>query len=214
MKAGFLALVVLALILAVILVGGAGALYFSGGVFEMPSLPRVSHVPSDGYRAQEKLLGLVMRESKHSSPLVLTEPELNAFLTRHLAESEGIPFSPLIVKLTSGRVEVQGRTPLKTLFRGFPFSLLPVYLPAHVVDRPVWVTLAGTIEVRRGRTKDGGHSGRLGVSEFRLGTQNLGPWVLYVMLGQTERELLSWKVPAAVDTITVHDGQVVISTRT
>lgn len=216
MKTGCFVFALLALIMGVILVGGAGALYFSGGVFDIPSLPRASYDPVDGHRAQQKLLELVLRESRHSSrqdSVVLTEPELNAFLARHLAQSQKMPFSGLVVKVTPGLIEVQGQTRLKTLLKGFPFSVLLVYLPAYAVERPVWVTLTGTIEVRRGRAEIGRPSGRLRVSEFRLGTQSLGPWILSFMLGPTERTLLRWRVPANVDNITVQQGKVVITTR-
>lgn len=214
MKFGCMGCFVLLLILAVVLVGGAVALYYAGSVFDMPAFPKVEYTPSDGHRAQQKLFELAARDSKRSAePVVLTERELNAFLARHLEESEGIPFSPLVVKLLPGMVEVQGRTTLVNLFKGFPFSFLVEYLPASTLERPVWVTVSGTILVQGRKSRTEREYGQLQVSEFSLGNQELGPWVLWLMLGGKERSLLRWQLPPGVDTITVEQGRMVITTR-
>src|SRR3989304_2309002 len=144
----------LLLILAVALVGGAVALYYAGSLFDMPAIPSIEYTPSDGHRAQQKLFELATRDSRRSAEsVVLTERELNAFLARHLEESEGLPFSPIIVRLSPGTIEVQGRTTLVNLFQGFPFSLLAEYLPAPALDRPVWVTVGGAIARQRPRSR-------------------------------------------------------------
>lgn len=214
MKFGCMGCFVLLLILAVVLVGGAVALYYAGSVFDMPAFPRVEYTPSDGHRAQQKLFELAARDSKRSAePVVLTERELNAFLARHLEESAGLPVSPIVVRLFPGTIEVQGRTTLVNLFKGFPFSLLVEYLPASTLERPVWVTVSGTILVQGRKSRTEREYGQLQVSEFSLGNQELGPWVLWMMLGGKERSLLRWQLPPGVDTITVEQGRMVITTR-
>ena len=213
MKFGCMGFFLLLLILAVVLVGGGAALYFAGSLFEMPPMPRVEYTPAEGHRAQEKLFELVSRDPKRASsePVVLTERELNAFLARHLAESEGIPFSPLVVRLLPGTIEVQGRTTLINLFRGFPFSLLAKSLPASTLERPVWVMVSGTIQVQGRKSRIEREYGHLQVNGFSLGNQDVGPWILALMLGGTD--LLRWRLPAAVDTITIEQGRMVITTR-
>lgn len=214
MKFGCMGCFVLLLILTVVLVGGAVALYYAGSVFDMPAFPRVEYTPSDGHRAQQKLFELAARDSKRSAePVVLTERELNAFLARHLEESAGLPVSPIVVRLFPGTIEVQGRTTLVNLFKGFPFSLLVEYLPASTLERPVWVTVSGTILVQGRKSRTEREYGQLQVSEFSLGNQELGPWVLWMMLGGKERSLLRWQLPPGVDTITVEQGRMVITTR-
>src|SRR3990172_8038655 len=191
MKLACMGFFVLLLILAVILVGGAAALYYAGSVFDMPAIPSVEYTPSDGHRAQQKLFELATRDSRRSAePVVLTERELNAFLARDLEESEGLPFSPIVVRLSPGTIEVQGRTTLIHLFQGFPFSLLAEYLPAPALDRPVWVTVSGTIEVQKRRSRTERPYGQLVVSEFSLGNQDLGSWVLSWMIGGRRQSLL------------------------
>jgi hypothetical protein len=206
---------VLLLILAVALVGGAVALYYAGSVFDMPAIPRVEYTPSDGQRAQQKLFELATRDSKRpGGSVVLTERELNAFLARHLEESEGIPFSPIVLRLSPGTIEVQGRTILVNLFQGFPFSLLAEYLPTAALDRSVWVTVSGTIQVEKRRSRTERSYAQLVVSEFSLGNQNLGSWVLSWMLAGKRESLLRWQLPPAVDGITIEEGRVIITPRT
>ena len=215
MKVGCLGCFLLLLIMAVVFVGGAVALYFSGAVFDTPAMPRAEYTPSDGYRAQQKLFDLVSRDSRRSSlePVVLTEREVNAFLARHLEEGEGIPFSPLVVRLFPGTIEVRGQTTLVNLFRGFPFSLLADYLPTSTLNRPVWVTVSGTIQVERRRSRTEREYGQFQVSQFSLGNQELGPWVFSLMLGWREQSLLRWQLPPVVDTITIEQGRLIITPR-
>jgi hypothetical protein len=215
MKFGCMGCLVLLLILAVVLVGGAVALYYAGSVFDMPTIPRVEYTPSDGHRAQQKLFELALWDSKRSAePVVVTERELNAFLARHLEESEGLPFAPILVRLSPGTIEVKGRTTLVNLFQGFPFSLLAEYLPPSALDRPVWVTVSGTIQVQKRRPGTERSYGQLVVSEFSLGNQDLGSWVLSWMLGGKRESLLRWQLPPAVDGITIEQGRVVIRAQT
>lgn len=215
MKLGCMGCLILILILAVVLVGGAVALYYAGSIFDMPVMPAAQFTASDGYRAQQKLFDLARRSSSRSpdtEPVVLTERELNAFLARHLEESEGIPLSPVLVRLSPGTVEVQGRTTLVNLFKGFPFSVLADYLPPAALERPVWVTVSGTIQVQRRRSRTEREYGRLQVSEFSLGNQDFGPWTLSLMLGGAEKALLRWQLPPAVEAITVEQGRLIITT--
>ena len=212
MRFGCLGCFVLILILAVVLVGGATALFFAGSIFDIPTVPQAPYTASDGYRAQEKLFELILRDSGRSSrrePLLITERELNAFLARHLEEREGMPFSPLVVKLTPDTMEAQGQTKLKNLFKGFPFYLLVDYLPASTMDRPVWVTVRGTIRLDREKGRASRENGQLEVNGFSLGSQDMGPWLLSLLLG---RERLRWQVPAVVSKIKIEDGVMLITT--
>lgn len=216
MRFGCLGCFPLLLLVGLVLVGGPVAFYFAGAIFDIPPLPKVDYTPSDGHRAQQKLFELVLRDSQRSSrkdPVVITERELNAFLARHLEESEEIPLSPLVVKLSTGTIEVRGKTKLTHLFKGFPFYLLADYLPPAAVARPVWVRVSGTIQVERRKSRTGRANGRLRVNEFSLGNRAMGPWLLRLLLGGAEQTLLRWPVPAVVNTITVGDGRLIIATR-
>lgn len=216
MRFGCLGCFSLLLLLGVVLVGGAAAFYFAGAIFDVPPVRQLDYSPSDGERAQQKLFELILRDSKRSSrkdPVVISERELNGFLAKQLEESEDIPLSPLVVKLSPGTIELQGKTKLKYLLKGFPFYLLAEYLPSSTVSRPVWVRVSGTIQVERRKGRMDRENGRLQVSEFNLGSQEMGPWVLSLLLGRAGQALLRWPVPAVVETITIGDGRVIVTTR-
>ena len=213
MKYGCLAFLVLLLILVVVLAGGGAALFFGGAMFEIAGrATKPSYSAPDAQRAQDKMYELLLRDSGHSSrsdPIVLTDQELSAFLTRYLERTERIPVSLLVVKLAPNTVEMQGQTVFRSLFKGFPLHFLPDYLPATTMDRPVWVTVRGTIRLERERGRTGPNYGQLEVKEFSLGYQGIGPWLLWALLGQ---ERLRWQVPAVVETIKIEDGRIVITT--
>lgn len=211
MKYGCLGCMSLLLLLAVVLLGGAAALFFGGAIFETPPLRKSDYSLSEGYRAQEKMFEIVLRDSGRSSrrdPIVITDRELSAFLARYLKESEGIPVSSIAVRLRPDIVEVQGQTVFRDLFKGFPFHFLPDYLPTSTMDQQVWVTVHGTIELGREKGRTSHKYGQLEVKEFSVGKQDIGPWLLSLLLG---RERLRWPVPEIVETIKIQDGRIVIT---
>src|SRR6266849_119982 len=92
---GCFLLIVVVLVIAV-LVGAI--LFLSVNIFGTPDVRPVSYSREDGYSAQQKLFEVALRQSGRSSrkdPIVLSEREANAFLSRHLAEGVGVPVSPL-----------------------------------------------------------------------------------------------------------------------
>jgi hypothetical protein len=55
--------------------------------------------------------------------------------------------------------------------------------------------------------------GRVDLSQFALGKQELGTWLLSFMLGPTSKRLLQWQVPSVVRDIQIQDGRAVVVTR-
>lgn len=212
MKFGCFGCLILLLILAVVLVGGALAIFFGGSAFEIPTTPKGTSGAGDGSRAQEKLFEVLLRDAGRSArrdPIVLSEGELAGFLASYLSQREGMPFSPLMVNLLPNLVEIQGQTALRNLFKSLPVYRLPDYLPAQTMDRPVWVTVRGTVRLEGERSRTGPKYGRLEVTEFSLGNQDMGPWLLWLFLGP---ERLRWPVPSVVETLTVQEGRIQITT--
>ena len=193
------------LVLAVLAVTG-GVLFLSVNVLGSPDVRPVSFSRADGYAAQQKLYELVLRQAGHSSrrdPITLTEREVNAFLSRHLAEAAGVPLSPLTVRLDKDHLFAQGQTPLRNLFQGPPFAYLMPYIPDKRLDQPVWVSPAA------GAT---GY-GKVTVTEFVLGRQPVSSFLLYVMLGPSGAGLFRWPVPGVVESVQIQSGQAIIRTR-
>lgn len=217
MRLGCFGCLLLLVILLVLLVAVLGVVFLSGNILDAPEVtvaatPKFSR--ADGYSAQQKLFDLVRRsgESGRRGPVILTEQEVNAFLANHLAEAD-LPFNPMSVKFVGGQIEIYGKTPLRNMIQGQPLVQLARYLPADRLDQPVWVFVKGRFRIDAPAMGSGRLTGRLEISEFALGKQPLGSWLLSLMLGGTANRLLRWPVPAVVEDITIDDGHLIIRTR-
>jgi hypothetical protein len=208
---GCLALIIAILVVLMVVAGG---LFLSANIFGTPDMRPVAFSKSDGYAAQQKLYEVFLRQSGRSGrkdPISLNEREINAFLSRHLAESAHVPLSPMSVRLETGRMVIQGQTPLRNLFQGPPFAQILSYIRDKRLDQSVWVTVRGRIEVDTSLA--GARHGAVSISEFELGRQPLSPFLLNVMLGPSGAGLLRWPIPAVVDSIQIESGQAIIRTR-
>ena len=67
------------------------------------------------------------------------------------------------------------------------------------MDQTVWVTVRGRFVIEHPRSKGGRTYARVEVSEFALGKQPVGRWLLWLMLGPTGSRLLRFQVPTVVD---------------
>ena len=209
---GCLALVVVVMVIAV---GALGIVFLSGNITTPPDLPVARYSRADGHSAQQKLYELVLRQTGRSSrqdPVVITEQEANAFLANHLAEAGGLPFDPLIVRFSNGQLELKGQTPLRNLLQGPPFAQLLPYVSDSRLDHPLWVTVKGQVVIE-GRAEGARNYGRVDLSDFALGRQDLGTWLVSLMMGPTSKRLLRWQVPAVVREVQIQDGKAIVLTR-
>ncbi len=201
-------------ILVILLLAG-GVIFLSVNIFGTPDVRPTSFSKGDGYSAQQKLYEVVLRQSGRSSrkdPIVLSQREANAFLSRHLAEAAGVPLSSLILRFEKGQVFAQGQTPLRNLFQGPPFAQLLPYIPDKRLDQPVWVTVRARLSVE---VSAGGASryGSVSVTELELGRQPVSSFLLYLMMGPSGAGLFRWPVPGVVESIQIEDGQAIIRTQ-
>lgn len=206
---GCLFLIVALLVIVVVILGG---IFLSTNIFTAPEVRAVPFTRNDGYSAQQKLFEVVSRQSGRSSrhdPINITEAEANAFLSKHLDQS-GLPLSPVIVRFTRGEVLVQGQTAFRNLLKGFPFAQISPYLSDRRLDEPVWVTVRGRIRIEGSATS---RQGSVEISEFALGKQHLGSFLLLLLMGPSGNGLLKWSVPGVVEDVRVGDGVLAIVTR-
>jgi hypothetical protein len=216
MRLGCLGCLVLIVAILIVVVAAAGFVFLSGNMGTPPDVQPTRFTRADGYSAQRKLYELVLRESGRSTrtdPVILSEAEVNAFLANHLAEAADLPFSPLIVRFESGQLELRGQTLLRNLLQGPPFPQLMPYLPAARLDQTVWVTVRGRFVIDHPRTKGGRGYARVEVTEFALGKQPVGRWLLWLMLGPTGSKLLRFQVPSVVDSVQIDERRAVIRTQ-
>lgn len=213
MRVGCFGCFSLIVVILIVAIGAAGFIFLSANIFESPEVAATQFSRADGHTAQQKLFELVLRDSGRSSrqdPVVLTEREASALVSRHLTATADLPFSPLSVRFTKGQFELQGRTPARNLMQGPPFPLILPYLPGERLDRPIWVTLKGRVVLEQGA---GQPYARTELTEMALGKQPIGTWILYLALGQTGMRLRRLPVPGVVQDIQIEDGRAIIRTR-
>jgi len=201
--------------LLVVLTLAAGVLFLSGNILESPETRPVAFSKADGYAAQQKLYEVVLREagrSNHKEPIVLTEREASAFLSRHLAESARVPLSDLTVRFDADEFVAQGQTPLRSLVQNPLFSYLVSYIPEKQLDHTVWVSVRGRISIDEPTVGDKRRA-KVTITQLTLGRQPISPFLLYATMGPSGAGLLEWPVPKVVESVQIQKGQAIIRTR-
>jgi hypothetical protein len=170
--------------------------------------------PGDGARAQRKIYEIARPRSGQrtaAEPIVLTQGELNAFLSRHLAEAAELPLSDIRLRLEAdGTVEFLGRLPLAHLVSEPPLSELADALPARWLERQVWLRMRARVRLEPGATRRERRYLRLDVSEFAVGRQRLPALLPRILLDPQTLSVLRWPLPGSIEGITVETGRVVI----
>lgn len=201
------------LIVLLCLVGGA--LWTWGGIHGAPPLLPPTTARADPSAAERKLAEIGLRSSGRSArsePLVLSEGEVTALVSRHVADA-GLRLTLSAVSLRPDRASVQGRLPLGALIRDSPAAWMALALPRKTLESPVWLTLSGHVELaappgpRRPRYVEAT------LVSVRLGRVPAPSWLLALMLGPRGASLLRWQVPGVVDQMEVGEGRITIRTR-
>lgn len=169
----------------------------------------------DGLRAQQKLYGLVRQAGSgkpHRETVTLSEPELNAFLARHLDDAAGIPLSGIGIRLVGGGViEFSGRTALGNVLTEWPVSGLRHIVPTTWLERPVWVGLRARVRLEPPLAGQRRYV-RLDPERWTLGQQPLPVVLLRQMLDPATLAVLRWPAPPGIEAIVVDPGRLVIRT--
>ena len=134
MKLGCFGCLLMIVAILVIVVVGLGVIFLSTNIFSPPEVRPVSFTKNDGYAAQQKLFEVASRQSGRSSrrdPITITEPEANAFLSRHLDQS-GLPALPHRGPIRQGRDRSpRDRPPSGTSSRARPSPRSPPISPTR-----------------------------------------------------------------------------------
>lgn len=195
-----------------------GSAWLGSRVLQEPDFPAVVTTAADGTRAQQKMFALVRRGRSrpgvNGEPVVLSERELNAFLSRHLAEAAELPITHIGLRLPAdGIAELKGRLPLRHLLTEPPLSALADVVPAGWLERPVWLRLGTRARIEPGSAPRARRRYlRLEVVEFGVGRQRLPASLVRLLLDPATLRVLRWPVPDGVEAITIEKGRVVIRT--
>jgi hypothetical protein len=201
--AGCLGGIVVALGLAVVV---GAALWGFVLVRQAPDVPVLATTAEDSARAQQKVFQLVNRgRGKAVGPVVFTEAEVNAFLSRQLAGQ--VPLSSPVVRLLAGNaVELFGRVPARRLLVDSPLSWLSEVLPSGWGGRDVW------LRIRAHATLEVGPRPRLRFepSEFAVGQLPLPTVMVRLLLDPGTLAIFRWSLPEDVEAVTIDAGRATI----
>ena len=181
-----------------------------GAGVRMLAKPEAAALPAttaaDGSRAQQKIFSIA-RASQLPQPVILTEAEINALLSRHIVEARGVRLNALAVRLVGGdRIELTGQAPLRQLLDEAGLGGLGGMLPARWLEHPLWVHVGARTRVSDGPRRQLS----LEVENFAVGRQRLPARTLRLLLDPAAVGLLRWPLPEHVHDITIEPGRVVI----
>ena len=169
--------------------------------------PRIAAVPStseDAARAQQKLFRLIRGGSR--DPVVMSQAEINAFVSRNVDRRE-LPFDdPLILLHDGDEVEIVGQMPLGRLLGDSPLGILSGLLPERWSARPVWLQVATRAEFEREPRRQL----RLEVRGVTVGQQRLPAIALRVLFEPARLRFVRVPLPETVADVRIQSGRAVI----
>jgi hypothetical protein len=201
---------------------GGGALAVTWGtsrIIAPPDTAPLQGTVEDGVRAQQRFVAIMRagigkpRGERVPQEHVLSEAEINAFLSRHLGAIGGVPFDQLAVRLVGdGIVEVFGRVPLRRAF-GEGVAGLMDYLPDSWTGAVITVRLRGPLRLETETSPGQPKALRLDVTEAYAGQQRVPVTAVEWMLGPDGRRLFTrLRVPSSVESVTIERQRAVIRT--
>jgi len=178
-------------------------------MLRQPDLPPIVTTAADGSRAQQKLFDLSRRRRATAETVTLTEPELNALLTRHLVEARGVQLRGSSARLIGGdRLEVTAYRPLGRILEEMSLSTVAQALPAGWRERPVWFRVGAHVRV----DEEPPRHLLLDVDALAIGRQRVPALALRLLLDPGGVGLLRWSLPSHIESVTIEPGRAVIRT--
>jgi hypothetical protein len=203
-------------IVALMLVGTVvGAVWTGRRLLQEPEISADPGTADDGLRGQQKIFEIARSESDRprgrTKRVVLTESELNGFLSRHLAETAKVPVAIGAIRLTGdGKLEIKGRLAIRQVAAAWPLAPFAEMLPRPWQDRPVWLHLWARASLEVGTARGQRRYLRLDVERVALGYQPFPRALLSALASPETLSLLRWRLPDSVDGMTIEPGSVVV----
>jgi len=193
-------------VVVVAVVTGAGV-WAVMRALEAPAVEAPRFTRDDGVRAQQKIADLARHRPK-TNPVVLSEAEVNAFVSRHL-DPEVLPVRDAVIRLRDGDVvEIVGTVALGRLLRESPVGTLGDMLPAGWLARRIWLT----IDAQPATATEPRRTLRLDARRLTVGRQPVPALLLRLVLEPASLRLMHIGLPSEVQTVRIDRGRVVIQT--
>lgn len=184
------------------------------GILAEPDLPAVA--AGDETRALQKFAQIVGgprgRPRQATQVIRFTEGELNALLSRRLAELAELPVGRAQLRLSgSGKAEVATRVPIAAILGERPLSRLASLLPSGWLETPIWMRFRVDASIE---SRDEGRRRylRLDIDRFWLGRRRLPSVLPRLMLSPATLKLLHVRLPESVREVTIETGRLDITT--
>lgn len=202
-------------LLVAVMIGACGLAVGSAWVaprlFQEPQIAATPGTAEDGVRCQQKIFEIAtggrLGKGGGIRPVALSEPELNAFLSRHLVEAARIPLGSASVRLVGdGVVELKGQMPLRRALA------IPDLLSIGWLERPIWVHLGARASLEVDAARKQRRYLRLDIERLALGRQPIPGVLARLVLSSAILNQLRWRLPDTVEAITVEPRMLVIRT--
>jgi hypothetical protein len=198
---------VLGLLAVTAVVGGGG--WVVTRILQAPVIESTRFTREDGVRAQQKIVDLALHQRRRD-PVLLTEAEVNAFVSRHLDPAELPVGEPVIRLRDNDTLEIIGTVALGRLVRESPVAALADILPRWWLARPVWVSIAA----RAATSSERRPVLRLEPRRLLIGRQRVPAFVLRLLFEPSSLRLMRIALPPEVQTVRIERGRVIIQQAT
>jgi hypothetical protein len=176
---------------------------------EAPVIEATRFTREDGVRAQQKIVDLTLHRGRRD-PVLLTEAEVNAFVSRHLDPAELPVGDPVIRLRDDDTLEIVGTVALGRLVRESPVAALAEILPRWWLARPVWLSIAARVATSSDRRP----TLRLEPRRLLIGRQRVPAFMLRLLLEPSSLRLMRIGLPPDVQTVRIERGRVIIQPAT
>jgi hypothetical protein len=168
----------------------------------------------DAVRGQQKIFDIARggagRGRGGSHAVVMSEAELNAFLTKNLVEVAKMPVTVRAIRLAGdGIVEFKGLVTLRDVLVASPLASLA---PSAWLERQVWLHLAARASLEVGAARNQRRYLRFDLQRVAIGRLALPGFFRWFLPSPVLHALLRWRMPDSVESITIEPGTVVVRT--
>jgi hypothetical protein len=151
-------------------------------------------------------IGILGDKCPATEPVVMSEAELNAFISRNL-DVRDLPFDRPMVFLHDGNgVDILGQIPLGRLLAESPFGAAAELVPTRWTSHPVWLQMWAHAQFEPGPRRQL----RLDVRRVAVGQQRLPALALRVILDPARLRFLRMPLPDTVADVRIQTGRIVI----
>ena len=169
-----------------------------------PGIVTTQPTAEDAARAQQKLFRLVRGPGR--DPVVVSEAELNAFVSRNV-DRRDLPFDEPVILLGDGdRIDIVGRTTLGRLLAESSLGLGAGLLPARWSALPIWLQVQSRSRFERQPRPQL----RLNVHRVTIGQQRVPATLLRLLVEPARLRFVRVPLPDTVADVRIQSGRAVI----